>query len=59
MRSLCTGVILLAWVTTAAAQAAGRDMAAAAKPQWSPVGPNLGPGAETAVLQGDPSQPSR
>jgi quercetin dioxygenase-like cupin family protein len=27
------------------------------KPQWSPVGPNLLPGAEIAVLQGDLSKP--
>jgi quercetin dioxygenase-like cupin family protein len=40
---------------TGAAQTTHHDMLPV-RPQWSPVGPNLLPGAEIAVLQGDLSK---
>jgi len=43
-------------VAAAAAQSTRHDVAPV-KPEWSPVGPNLLPGAEIAVLQGDLSKP--
>jgi quercetin dioxygenase-like cupin family protein len=43
-------------VTAGASQTTPHDMAPV-KPLWSPVGPNLRPGAEIAVLQGDLSKP--
>lgn len=56
MRSICSSLLLLALVTSAAAQTPAHDMSAPVKPMWSPVGPNLARGAQIAVLQGDPAQ---
>ena len=42
-------------IAGAAAQSTTHTMDAV-KPQWGPVGPNLLPGAEIAVLQGDPAK---
>lgn len=58
MRLTCSGLFLLALLTPAAAQTPQHDMSAPVKPIWNPVGPNLLPGAEIAVLQGDPAQPT-
>jgi quercetin dioxygenase-like cupin family protein len=56
MRFICGALLLVALATPNAAQAPRADMSAAVKPVWGPVGPNLLPGAEIAVLQGDPAQ---
>ena len=54
MQFTCSSLFLLALLAPAAAQAPRHDMSAPVKPIWNPVGPNLLPGAEIAVLQGDP-----
>ena len=55
MRMILSALLFWTLVGTAAAQTPRHDMAPA-RPEWSPVGPNLLPGAEIAVLQGDPSK---
>ena len=58
MRIVYGVLVFCTLVTTATgvAQTARHDVAPF-KPAWSPVGPNLLPGAEIAVLQGDLSKP--
>ncbi len=58
MRFTYSCLLLLALATPAAGQAPRHEMSAPVKPVWNPVGPNLLPGAEIAVLQGDPGQPA-
>ena len=55
MRIIHCVLIFCALVGTGAAQTTRQDMAPT-KPEWSPVGPNLLPGAQIAVLQGDVSK---
>ena len=56
MRVIPCVLVFCALVGTVAAQSASHDMRPVA-PQWNAVGPNLLPGAEIAVLQGDLSKP--
>jgi quercetin dioxygenase-like cupin family protein len=56
MRIIQCILVLCALVGTSAAQTPRHDMAPV-KPAWNPVGPNLLPGAEIAVLQGDLAKP--
>ena len=55
MRLFCGVLVLCALVGTVGAQTPRHDMTPI-QPEWSPVGPNLLPGAEIAVLQGDPAK---
>ena len=55
MRSFCCVLVFCTLVGTVGAQTPRHDMTPI-KPEWSPVGPNLLPGAEIAVLQGDPAK---
>ncbi len=56
MRIIYGVLVFCVCVGTGAAQTTQHDMAPV-KPSWGPVGPNLLPGAEIAVLQGDVSKP--
>jgi quercetin dioxygenase-like cupin family protein len=56
MRIIQCAIVCSVLVATGSAQTL-HDMAPV-KPVWAPVGPNLLPGAEIAVLQGDPSKPA-
>ena len=56
MRTICCPLVFCALTGTVAAQAPRHDRAPV-KPEWTPVGPNLLPGAENAVLQGDRAKP--
>ena len=55
MRIVLYALMFFTLGAAGAAQTTRHD--AAVKPAWSPVGPNLLPGAEIAVLQGDLSKP--
>ena len=56
MRVVQCALVFSALVTTGVAQGTSHDMRPV-KPQWNAVGPNLLPGAEIGVLQGDLSKP--
>ena len=56
MRVIQCVLLFCALACTGVAQSAGHDMRPVA-PQWNAVGPNLLPGAEIAVFQGDVSKP--
>ena len=56
MQVIYSSLFLFVVLASAVAQAPRHDMSAV-KPVWNPVGPNLLPGAEIAVLQGDLGQP--